>query len=195
MSFVACLWLLVCLHSNPRLALAEHEANCEYFPARLAVNQSATQPAICYFWFAKKKKITDTSLWNIRISRQTAVPLSSPAPTLLFFAGAIFDMQKSDKCQVVPAGDSNEGEKNKIFGVMLTELCLNSRHRFIQQTLDSFRILTKRDGERRVHFSVHAKKKKEKKRETIHFYIVLPHIFAILVSMSFPLPCHYEAFI
>lgn len=78
---------------------------------------------------------------------------------------------------------------------MLTELCLNSRHRCIQQTLDSFRILTKRDGERRVHFSVHAKKKKEKKRETIHFYIVLPHIFAILVSMSFPLPCHYEAFI
>ena len=73
MSFVACLWLLVCLHSNPCLALAEHKANYEYFPARLAVNQSATQPAICYFWFAKK--ITDTSLWDIKISRQ---PLSSP---------------------------------------------------------------------------------------------------------------------
>lgn len=36
---------------------------------------------------------------------------------------------------------------------------------------------------------------KKRKRATIRFYTPLPCIFAILVSMIFPLPCHYEAFI
>lgn len=81
--------------------------------------------------------------------------------------------------------------------VMQTELCLNSQNRHTANLNSCFiqNINQERLRENLVFFNLSIHFFKKRKKTTIHFYTVLPCIFAILVSMIFPLPCHYQAFI